>query len=48
MLVLVNLSSCMLVEVSRGQMSFSPENGETVMVFFSSYWGRLSEIPPST
>lgn len=48
MLVLVNLSSCMLVEVSRGQMSLSPENGDTVMVFFSSYWGRLSEIPPST
>lgn len=48
MLVLVNLSSCMLVEESLGQMSLSPQNGDTVMVFFSSYWGRLSEIPPST
>ena len=37
MLVLVKRSSCMLVEVSRGQMSLSPENGDTVMVFFNRY-----------
>lgn len=48
MLVLVTLSSCMFVELSRGQMSLSPEKGDTVIVFFSSYWGKLSEIPPST
>lgn len=35
--VLVNRSSCMLVDLSLGQMSLSPENGDTVMVFFSSY-----------
>lgn len=48
MLVLVNRSSWKLVELSRGQMSLSPEKGEMVMVFFSSDWGRLSLIPPST
>lgn len=48
MLVLVTLSSCMFVELSRGQISLSPEKGDTVIVFFSSYRGKLSEIPPST
>ncbi len=48
MLVFVKRSSWKLVELSFGQMSLSPENGETVMVFFSSDWGRLSLIPPST
>lgn len=38
----------MFVELSRGQISLSPENGDTVIVFFSSYRGKLSEIPPST
>lgn len=47
--VFVNLSSCRLVELmSRGQMSLSPENGDTVMVFFSWYCGKLSLMPPST
>lgn len=36
MLVLVKRSSWKLVELSRGQMSLSPEKGEMVMVFFSS------------
>lgn len=46
--VLVKRSSWKLKEVSRGQMSLSPENGEMLMVFFSSDCGRLSLIPPST
>lgn len=36
MLVLVTRSSWMLVELSCGQMSLSPEKGDTVMVFLSS------------
>lgn len=48
MLVLVKRSSWKLVELSRGQMSLSPQNGEMVMVFLSSDRGRLSLIPPST
>ena len=53
------LVSCILVlrssiwasfdEMSFGQMSCSPQNGDTVMVSPSlKCWGRLSEIPPST
>lgn len=48
MLVFVKRSSWKLVELSFGQISLSPEKGEMVMVFFSSDWGRLSLIPPST
>lgn len=36
MLVLVTRSSWMLVELSCGQMSLSPEKGDTVIVFLSS------------
>lgn len=38
--------SIMLKLSSSGQMSFSPENGETLMVF-SSRIGKLSLNPPS-
>uniref|UniRef100_A0A3P8YUD4 Sulfotransferase n=1 Tax=Esox lucius TaxID=8010 RepID=A0A3P8YUD4_ESOLU len=44
--VFVKRNSWKLKEVSRGQMSLSPENGEMLMVFFSSDWGTslLQEV----
>src|SRR4029434_5011629 len=48
MLVLVRRSSWKLLELPRGQMSLSPENGEMLTVFFCPAWGKLSLMPPST